>query len=444
MRVRNVWLQVHRYGGLAMAVFLIIVGLTGSIMAFGDEVNHLLSPERYASPRPGVRRADLEALLVHAQASTPPGGTVVSLAVASDHAQALIMPQMDMQATLDRSKRRSSSLSMLFTSDITSLMGEMPFQPFTLYLDPWTGQELARRPLGGGVLTRGVMPFISALHDSLALGLFGRWFLGIIALLWTIDCFVSWYLTLPASTTRFWRRWKPAWQIKRNANTYRLNFDLHRANGLWLWPILFVFAWSSVMFNLKPVYEFVTRSLFDYTTSAEQRGNRAINAKEFKLTPGEVAPSASSALAAARQLAAEEGRRRGVALGEPTSFISAPGTRLVTLGFRSPSRRCEDLAERQCVVSLAIDGKNGRLVEWRDPEAEARDEATGNFVSRWLRQLHYGQTLGLAYRLFVCILGLAVTLLSVTGIYIWWKKRDARAWAEERRARAEVARDVAA
>ena len=34
---------------------------------------------------------------------------------------------------------------------------------------------------------------------------------------------------------------------------------------------------------------------------------------------------------------------------------------------------------------------------------------------------------GLPYRIFVCILGLVITMLSLTGVYIWWKKRVARA-----------------
>ena len=35
--------------------------------------------------------------------------------------------------------------------------------------------------------------------------------------------------------------------------------DLHRAGGLWLWAMLFVFAWSSVAFNLTPAYDAVMR-----------------------------------------------------------------------------------------------------------------------------------------------------------------------------------------
>jgi uncharacterized iron-regulated membrane protein len=33
---------------------------------------------------------------------------------------------------------------------------------------------------------------------------------------------------------------------------------------------------------------------------------------------------------------------------------------------------------------------------------------------------------GLPYRIFVFIAGIVITMLSVTGVYIWWKKRGFR------------------
>ncbi|MEA1120335.1 PepSY domain-containing protein, partial [Klebsiella pneumoniae] len=44
-----------------------------------------------------------------------------------------------------------------------------------------------------------------------------------------------------------------------NSSAYKINFDLHRAGGLWIWPMLLVFAWSGVAFNLTPVYSPVMR-----------------------------------------------------------------------------------------------------------------------------------------------------------------------------------------
>jgi len=40
--------------------------------------------------------------------------------------------------------------------------------------------------------------------------------------------------------------------------------------------------------------------------------------------------------------------------------------------------------------------------------------------------LHSGRILGLPGRILISLMGLVVALLSVTGVYIWWKKRTAR------------------
>lgn len=40
--------------------------------------------------------------------------------------------------------------------------------------------------------------------------------------------------------------------------------------------------------------------------------------------------------------------------------------------------------------------------------------------------LHMGNVFGLPYRLFVCLMGLIIVLLSVTGIIVWIKKRRAQ------------------
>ena len=42
---RRFWVWLHRYAGLAMALFLVIVGLTGSVLAFREELDVWLNPE---------------------------------------------------------------------------------------------------------------------------------------------------------------------------------------------------------------------------------------------------------------------------------------------------------------------------------------------------------------------------------------------------------------
>jgi uncharacterized iron-regulated membrane protein len=33
---------------------------------------------------------------------------------------------------------------------------------------------------------------------------------------------------------------------------------------------------------------------------------------------------------------------------------------------------------------------------------------------------------GLPMKIFVCIMGFVITALSITGVYVWWRKRAAR------------------
>ncbi|HEY8065407.1 MAG TPA: PepSY-associated TM helix domain-containing protein [Methylosinus sp.] len=248
--IRNVFVFLHRWVGLLMTVFLVIVGLTGSLLAFNNELEHVFAPQLFAEPHPGQTQLDLATLAERAD------GLVPHAHVASVTLGARAIPV----------KMPPDQVTIFFRAETNPATGkpyELGFTEF--YVDPWTGAELGRRTtadLSEGLVN--LMPFIYKLHDQLALGATGRTILGVVAVAWTIDCFVGFYLTLPVSLSGFWRKWRPAWLIKRKGGFYRLNFDLHRASGLWLWPMLFVFAWSSVGFNMPSVYNWVMPKLFEH------------------------------------------------------------------------------------------------------------------------------------------------------------------------------------
>lgn len=204
LRVAGVWL--HRWVGLAMAVFLIVVGLTGSLLAFFGELNRTLTPHLFPPAQTGTP-LDLATLAERAEALVPQAR--VNSVYVGEPGTALV-----------RMEPRSSST--------TGKPVALGFNQ--LFLDPVNGGELGRRQIGG--LPSGwdnFMPFVYRLHYNLSLDKFGMWVLGITALLWTIDCFVSFYLTLPAmarkreageivpqagNTSRgrnFLSRWKPSW-----------------------------------------------------------------------------------------------------------------------------------------------------------------------------------------------------------------------------------------
>ena len=288
---RQVWVRVHRYVGLTMAGFLLIVGLTGSLLAFNFELERAFAPELFARPRGAGPPLDLATLAERAQRAVPAGRVVSVSLVQPDQASVWFEPK---------------------TATGTPRAEALGFEEF--FQDPWTGNELGTRtganPLQGA---RYVMPFIYSVHWTLALGNAGQWILGSVALLWTLDCFVAFYLTFPRTATAFWSRWWRAWKIKRTSNPVRLNFDLHRAGGLWPWLLCIVFAWSSVMMNIRPVYESVMTRVFDYQSDAALYQPRPQPRYAPRL-------EWRSAQDRGRELIAEQARARGFVAGEPLTL----------------------------------------------------------------------------------------------------------------------------
>ena len=297
--VRQVFVYIHRWAGLAMTVFLILVGLTGSMLAFYDDLELLVSPQLFATPGPSASHLDLANLAERALALVPQASSTSVCLFRADQADVRFDPRTDAA---------------------TGKPYELGFNQF--YLDPWTGKELGRRTFAD--LSEGwinLMPFIYELHMDLALGNTGTWILGIVALIWTIDCFISFYLTLPVTTASFWRRWKPSWLVKWLAGAFRVNFDLHRASGLWFWPMLFMFAWSSVMFNMRSVYTPVTQLLFDYLPPGNAKPAQAPQPNEHPRLDWRAAQEVGA------RLAAEQAAINGfTVMGEPTCLYYDPNT----------------------------------------------------------------------------------------------------------------------
>ena len=71
--IRRYFIWQHRWVGLLMAGFLIVAGLTGTILAFDEEINERLIPERTHVPVRDKAQIDPLTLRERAQASTHRG-----------------------------------------------------------------------------------------------------------------------------------------------------------------------------------------------------------------------------------------------------------------------------------------------------------------------------------------------------------------------------------
>lgn len=381
---------LHRWAGLLMSVFLVLVGLTGALLAFRTKLDRLLNPQLYADGKPGQPPLDLATLAERAEALVPearPG----YFSIESGQSVIALRPRINPG---------------------TGLPYQLAFGH--LILDPYTGRELGRCCDNDARHWRmRVMPFVYDLHANLAMGPNGGWVLGIIALVWTLDCFVGFYLTLPRPPGGFWERWKMAWQVKWRANALRIHFDLHRAGGLWFWLLLFVFAWSSVMLALRPVYDRVTGTMFDYEADESLIASALPQPNEHPRLGWR------DAEAAGERFMAEQAVQHGFTIKRPYGLAYIP-----EFGVFAYDVRCSgDIRGHGWDTGVWIDGDNGTLRHVFLPSGQH----AGNTISTWLWGLHYGDIRDfLPYRVLVSLFGLVIVMLSATGVYIWWRKRRVR------------------
>lgn len=390
--VRNALNLVHRWTGLAIALFLVIVGLTGSILAFRNRVDALFNPGLHVEPTPGQQALSLATLAQRAEAEEP-HGRLGFFTVERDQAVFHLVPR---------------------TNPVTGQRYQN--EEFHLTLNPYTGERLHCGPRSNpGRACWNVTDFIYSLHTSLATGTtFGWNFVGVIALIWTIDCLVAFTLTLPRGPGHFWIRWRQAWTVKWRASFTRVNFDLHRASGLWLWPLLFVFAWSSVMLGLRNVYDPVMKHIFPYVTAEEDMATR-LAARPIE-NPKLTWPEAERIGA---KLMSEQAAAHHFAVNRPYGMAYVP----VYGSYIYAVRSSLDLRGHGWDTSVSIDGNTGQPRSLDMP----RGQHVGNTVSTVLWGIHYGDLRDwLPFRILICIFGVLLTVLASTGVVIWWRKRTAR------------------
>ncbi|EIC30072.1 MULTISPECIES: PepSY-associated TM helix domain-containing protein [Methylomicrobium] len=392
--MRKIWARLHRYLGLAAALFLLQAALSGCIIAYQQELDAWLNPELFDSPAQGpmLDTADLLARLQREQ----PQYRVVSLPLTREPGNAL-------QVTV-----RPADPNQEPAAD-------------ELFVDPVSAEVLGGRLWGACCFERRhLIPFIYAFHYSLQLpGEVGLWVMGMAAIIWLFESLIGFYLTFPKFSTnrmpaaqsslnsdpqrKTWlHRWMSVWRIKPSASRTRFNFDLHRAGGLWLFCFMLMLSVSAISLNLRDaVFEPAVSLFSDFTLSPfDVREQRA----EGPLTEAKI--SFQQVLQTAKTDAAGRGWRRPPA----TMFYNAQYG-MFGVGFGE--------TEGLGLSYLYYDGETGvYLGDYVPGTGTAAD-----VFEAWQLPLHSGRIIGLPGRILVSIIGIGVLLMAVTGTRIWLHKR---------------------
>ena len=176
---RQVCLWIHRYTGLAMAGFLLLAGITGALLAFHHELDDVFNQ----------RLARVEAQ------NTP------MLSIASLHDSVIsTYPQYgfsSMPTSISEGKSAVFAVDRWRGSE--RVIPEPVFNE--VYVNPYTGVIIGTRDKEAWAW-HNTMWKVFWLHRDLLLGNIGKWILGIVSLVWTINCFIGFYLTFPRATKK--------------------------------------------------------------------------------------------------------------------------------------------------------------------------------------------------------------------------------------------------
>lgn len=426
IKIRQTCLWIHRYTGLAMAGFLIIAGITGALLAFHDELDAIFN-QRLAyvdnQTTPQLPIASLHDKVISAY----PEYKFSSMPTTIDHGRSAVF-----MVDKERNKGKKSQ-----SQSPSKAQPKPRFQE--VYINPYTAEIIGTRDKDEWAW-RNTMWKVFWLHRELLLGDIGKLILGIIALVWTINCFIGFYLTFPRAVKKhpmprqefakkrasLLKRWLPAWKIRTKTNTFKLNYDLHHAIGLWLWLMLFVIAWSSVGFNLQQVYKPVMQSV----VGLESKGEKSKSNNPDKFSPPvsnetntvDVVDKANSIDYLTKQ-ATIAAQKNGLTVQQVLGIRWVAEDNQWQMRFKTN----QDIGKKGGASSITVNAGDGSIEK---VNFGYQNTSFGNKVDQWLLTLHMGhisQGSGhLAYQIFLALIGFAVAVLSGTGVYLWWKGRQQR------------------
>lgn len=352
--MRKFILQVHLYIGLVAGLFLVLLGITGSIMAFESELDHLLH-HRLSYVNPGDHTLSLVEI-----------GRVVNTAFPAD--------------TITGYRLASSP----------DLSWQVELGGKVVFVDPYTGTIL-------GSLTRpdhwdDLLRIIHQLHLRLAMRMAGdpgkkivTWAAVGLLLLELTGLFLWWK---HRRITMRWKR-KSGWAW----------FDIHTAVGIVAYLFLFLLTITGLVMG----FEKQTMPFFYRITNSRRGNGPDLN---VPLSTGAAILPADTAVAIARR-----------ALPGAAPFdIPLPGPgELYEVGCRFPEDRTP--GGRSMVF---IDPYSGKVLNVES----SRTAPAGTRIADMNRAIHTGDLFGIPSKIVMSIASLALVLLFVSGVAMWWKRKS--------------------
>jgi uncharacterized iron-regulated membrane protein len=351
-KLRDLAFSMHRYIGLIVGLLFVIVGLTGSVLAFQHEIDHFLTQQQFGLITPQSEPLSIDALL-----------ETVKTAYAN---------QPELKLSYIRSPLDSAS-PYLFGFD--SSLGQF----LQVFVNPYTGKIL-----GSSIWETSTIGLVYRLHYQLLAGDTGMKVVGVAALLLVIICMTG------IALWPGWNKLIAGFKIKWNAHPKRVNFDIHKVAGIIAVVFLTAIAFTGFCWNFYDISKPAIYAITSTPVLPDPISKPALDQPPLALST--LLAKADDALPTAR-----------------TTYISLPQTPegIVRIGKKQPQELSHYGFSR-----IYLDQYTGEVVRLENGMKPTRAEAVLNaFVP-----LHHGTFGGWLSRILYVFVGLTPLILFSTGL----------------------------
>ncbi len=369
MSMRRAWFQVHKWIGLALAVLIIPLSLTGAALVWDEPLDRMLNPANYAVTGQSV--TSIDRYVAAARGVIAPGQGIVSLRLPEGDGPVILQAAQVGKAPGGR-------------PDAGQARGGPP-QRTTIYLDPPTAHVLGIGK-GGGLLRAFHM-----IHGSLLVPGVGRQIVGWIGVAMMVSAFTGLWLWWPSVG-----RWARGLRWRRRPN---VDANLHHLFGFWIALPLFVLSLTGAWISFPAFFGMV-----DGGAARSGAGARP---------PGRPQPLARPRMTASEAVSA------AMITPDAVEQIAWPTDQ-----------------KPQWTVSIA----DGRVAVTDGDGTAKRLPAERETTARLMRRIHDGTGMGFLWQAIIFLGGLIPAGLAITGVIMWWRARNWRDKASDKRSAATAQR----
>ncbi|MDR4954101.1 PepSY-associated TM helix domain-containing protein [Chryseobacterium sp. ES2] len=255
LKFRKIAYQLHLWLGLTSGLIVVIIAATGCILAFEEELKHIVHPNRYYVENIGRKKLSLSELTEKAEKALPEGLKVKRVVMPSDPSRTYVFRTLKMD------------------KEAWTYWGTYLYY-YRIYVDPYTGKvqevEDAKKDFFEIVLD---------LHRRLLLGeKIGKTITGYSTLIFAIILLSGLVIWYPRKMSK--AMLKGMFFIKTSANWKRINYDVHNVLGFYAVIPLLLISYSALIWSFEDVDKWVKNTL-NGNIPTEKKAKSTIPSEEF-------------------------------------------------------------------------------------------------------------------------------------------------------------------